>query len=310
MKSLYTAPSPRSKFFAQPAHTTLHCTDTIGGPLNITDKPDPEAQITILLRSSATAGTHLFDTYGRTGAHAHVVAETVRLLTKEAHAASGKTLLLCNGAPRTEEDGERQVNGEQFYTTGIPEAGLQIIAPLHAFRHIREQIRNLFAIDGEGSLWPEGCQFRSSFVANAQEKNLIQANNEIIPHPQHAELSYVDRFGNCRCRSDDPEVWNTELLEAAVHPGKGPRKGSSFIKLRIGDVCREVILALEGRCDLSSIKRQERDLVLYRDHTRGNIHTIVWPWQKESTPQQQFTNSPYSRFGQNCAIEGSPIFIS
>jgi len=286
-------------FYSTAPDLSFHLTDTVGGPSSIFGREDPEAQITIHIRSGHKNIARLFHMYGRVPAIPYIVAETHRLLEEDRarrpERRPRKIVIVGNAAPR--DDGE---NGVEFHSARIGEY-LQVVAPPSAFSQVREHIRDGFhRLPNENNhIFPLGTQFRSSYVEEAamDPRSFVPADVSSIPAADaHPALGYADFFGNQKLVTGDDDGFEQDLQNSAIE-----RHGRRIVELQIGEVRRDFVLV----CNLHETRAGE--YIAYRNLDRGGRHNLAWVWPKNATDAEKQRNSPHGVFQE--PPEGTPVSI-
>jgi len=286
-------------FYHREPDLCFHLTDTAGGPESILGRQDPEAQITIHIRSGHSRIVRLFHFFGRVPAISYVVAETSRLIREDLERRPNrkprKVVIVGNAAPRDDD-----TNDVEFHM-GRVGAHLQVIAPPHAFSLVKDQLTEGFhrLPNDNGVVFPPGDQFRSSYVEEVatDPMALVPAETSVIPDPpDYPTLGYVDFFGNLKLLMPDGEEFQRKLEDVAVnhHDGK-------IVGLQIGDNRLDVSLALS----LGEAKPGQH--VLYRNGGRGDQYNVAWVWPKNISDTEKQSQSPHAKLGE--PPEGAPISI-
>ncbi|MEI8229520.1 MAG: hypothetical protein WCG83_00080 [Candidatus Peregrinibacteria bacterium] len=337
MTTFESTPAEDTEFKLRKPTRTLFYSDTVGGqtlqpngelehPFN---RPCLEEILTQVVRSPTFGGNpERAHTFGREGSFAHLVDEARRLHREPAIVGpQDKTFFALNGAPRlTTKAGSG--NGNTFYF-GRLHPNLEVVGPAHCFARVRHLIEDgrvqLSEVDGEGVIWPEKCQDRSSHLLRlSQGRDRLRGQGravgaEVVPKIPEWTVGAVDNFGGFKLSVAD--TW--KFVESVRKEESRGKDGLKTIGLEIGGVRQEVASVLDAAAltDLHQrIKGDPTRLVLYLDHTRpqkdaeGNLFgapTLYWPWADRSTPKEKLlTHSPYGKFGANPHIEGLPVNIS
>ena len=285
----------------------FHLTDTAGGPTSIFQREDPEAQITIHIRSGHHNVVRIFNMFGREHAIPYIVEETQRVAMDKIWDGDfrGKIGLVCNAAPRTEQG----VNGVEFLTAFIGDrfvgGRLHVVGLPSAFSLVSDKIQHgVYRLPNKnnGRVFPTDTQFRSSYVEAvlSDPQSLVPAKLSDIPGPpEYPTLAYVDAFGNMKFGVPNREAFESQLRQSAIKTADG-----TIVGLRVGDTRCDVQLALDGE-QLSGLLPGAT--VLYVNSDRRDRFNLVWKWTPGATAQEKQRNSPYAKFGE--PPEGSEISI-
>lgn len=287
-------------FYSAAPDLSFHLTDTGGGPPSIFEREDPEAQITIHIRSGHRQIVKLFHMYGRVAAIPYVIAETRRLVEEDRKRRPErrlrKVVVVGNAAPR--DDGN---NGVEFHMARLSDS-LQVIAPPSAFSLVKGHIHDGFyrLPNDSNTIFPKGDQFRSSYVEEAASDphGFVRADLSTIPSPpRYPALGYVDFFGNQKITTPDDDAFEHNLQSSAVE-----RRGRKIIGLRIGEVRKDFTLV----CNLHE-EGHPGEYVAYRNRGRGGQHNVAWVWPRGVSATEKQLRSPHGVFCQ--PPEGTPVSI-
>ncbi len=272
--------------------------DTYGGPLDPTQRPDADAILCTHFRSQPfDRADYKFDTFGNEAASQHVLGLIVGLHDEIDHCAhftkkekrnfrNMGTGVLINAAPRTEASSK---NGENFVVADL-RGNIRVVAtPLSELSTVKKDVERLRIVPNHANgLWDDIEQFRSSYAGLLLDEKfakrfpLEDVDPSCIPEPDGLwKLVYVDRFGNLITDVRDPglELQKLQVLQT-WHKG---------FSLRIGDCVRDDLILGNSLTGAGPGK-----LVVYGN---GNVD-VVRKWEPLDTARQKIDRSAYYQFGQ------------
>ena len=267
--------------------------DTYGGPLDFTERPDVDALLCTHFRSEPLRPLRLTaDTFGQERVTDHILRLTLALHDEVdacAHLSRRErrvfrrmgTGVFINSAPRTAHD-----NGEPFYVAELPHGIRVVSTPLSALSPVRDRIEKLQVLPNtDNGLYGNAEQFRSSYAAVllnpelARRFPLQEIDPDTVPEDDPRwKLSYIDRYGNLITHTADPGAEWAKIQRIAAETGS--------VRLRIGEVERDVALGTS----LSAAEPGE--LVLYGN---GNLD-LVRKWHPEDRARDRVSKSAYRLF--------------
>ncbi len=272
--------------------------DTYGGPLDPTQRPDADAILCTHFRSQPfDTADYKFDTFGNEAATQHVLELIVGLhdqIDQCAHFSKREkrnframgTGVLINAAPRTEASPK---NGENFVVADL-RGNIRVVAtPLSELSPVKNDVERLRIVPNHANgLWEDREQFRSSYAGLLLDEKfakrfpLKEADPASIPDPDEQwKLAYVDRFGNLITSIRDPRLQLHKLQNLQTwHRG---------FRLRIGDCVRDDLVLGNSLTGAGPGK-----LVVYGN---GNVD-VVRKWEPLDTARQKIDRSAYYQFGQ------------
>jgi hypothetical protein len=281
--------------------------DTYGGPIDPTQRPDADAILCTHFRSQTfDAANYKFDTFGNEAATHHILELIVGLhdqIDNCSHLSKREkrrfrrmgTGVLINAAPRTEASAK---NGENFVVADL-RGNIRVVAtPLSELSPVKEDVERLRIVPNHANgLWSDVEQFRSSYAGLLLDEQfakrfpLQEADPSCIPDPQeHWRLSYVDRFGNLITDVRDPALQLQKMQDLQTW--------SKGFRIQIGDCVRDDLTLTSSLTDATPGR-----IVGYGN---GNLD-FVRKWAPLDTPHQKIELSAYHQFGK--PLIGSPISV-
>ncbi len=271
--------------------------DTFGGPLDPTERPDADAILCTHFRSQPfDRADYKFDTFGQEAATHHILGLIVALHDQIDHCGhfSKKekcsfrnmgTGVLINAAPRTEASAK---NGENFVLADL-RGNIRVVAtPLSELSPVKNDVERLRIVPNQANgLWEDREQFRSSYAGLLLDEKfakrfpLQDADPSCIPEPDdHWKLAYIDRFGNLITTVRDPGM--------QLHHIQTLQTWSKGFRIRIGDCVRDDLTLASSLTEAGPGK-----IVVYGN---GKVD-FVRKWDPLNTPHQKIELSAYRQFG-------------